>query len=351
MSFARPTLSDLIARSRADLDGRLPGADSRTPRSLLDVLARTHAGALSGAYGYLDAIALDVMPDTADTDHLDRWATIWGVTRKVAIAATGAVELAGVDGAIVPANSLLLRSDGAEYLIVAQTALVGGAATVNVTAVDAGAGGNAIAGTPLTFASPAAGITATATVGNAGLVGGGDQEEDQALLARLLARIQTPPQGGSSADYVAWALAQPEVTRAWVYPGWVGAGSVGIAVVMDHRETIFPTVDDCAAIAAAIDPLRPVTANVVVFAPTPQPADFTLSITPSTDATKAAVVAELTDLFAREAAPGGTVLISHIREAIAVAAGVTDYTLEVPAGNFICEPGFMPVLGNIVWLD
>ena len=349
MSFSRPTRSDVIARMRADVDGRLPGADSRMPRSLIDVLLRTYTGAIDGLYGYLDSIAAASIYDTATGTVLERWAGIWGVQRKGSLPAAGSVTLSGVDGSVVIDQAVLLRADGAEFLVSGPVALTGGAATTRVTASAAGAAGNTLAGTALGFASPSAGVAASAVVAAPGIVGGGDEESDAELLARFLARIRQAPNGGSQADYLAWALAQPDVTRAWVYPGWTGAGTVGLAFVMDGRPDIFPLTADVDAMAAAIAPLRPVTADVVVFAPTPQPVNFILGVTPAT--AKPAVIAELTDLFAREAAPVGTILISHIREAISVALGVTDYDLRAPVANVAGAPGAMPVLVTIGWID
>lgn len=349
MSFVRPDIYTLIARIRADQDGRLKGADSKLPKSLLDVLARVEAGAFDDAYAYAASIALDIMPDTADSDHLLRWAAIWGVPPKSAKTATGTVVASGLDGKIVPAGSIVQRADGVSYVLPVATPIVAGAAAIAGSAVEVGADGNAAAGTTLTFVSPTFGVDAEAVVGTGGFTGGRDDESPDSLLARLLARIQSPPNGGARSDYEAWALAQPEVTRAWVYPGWMGAGTVGVAVVMDAREIIFPTADDCAAIAAAIEPDRPVTASLTVFSPIPLVQNFNLRLIPSTAATKAAAAAELADLFLREAQPGGTIPISHIREAIAVAAGVSDYTLNIPAGPIVAPRGYMPSLGAITW--
>ena len=51
MTLVRPTLSALIERARSDIETRLPGADSRLRHSVLDVLARTMAGAAAGIGG------------------------------------------------------------------------------------------------------------------------------------------------------------------------------------------------------------------------------------------------------------------------------------------------------------
>jgi uncharacterized phage protein gp47/JayE len=62
------------------------------------------------------------------------------------------------------------------------------------------------------------------------------------------------------------------------------------------------------------------------------------------------VQAELTDLFVREGSPGGTILLSHIREAISQATGETDHILTVPAANVVLGAGAIPVLGTVTWV-
>ncbi|RHW17213.1 baseplate J/gp47 family protein [Sphingomonas gilva] len=348
MTFARPTLSDLIERARTDLEARLPGADARLRRSVLDVLARVNAGGLAGVYAYLDFLALQLMPDTAEAEYLDRWASIWGVARKAAASAAGAVTVTGLVGAIVPQGAELARVDGALYRTTERIVLAGVSAQVAVEAVEAGAAGVVEAGKTLTFRSPVAAVSAVVTAA-AGLVGGADQETDTELLARLLARIRKPPNGGSRSDYVAWALELPGVTRAWSYANWTGPGTVGLAFVFDGRENIFPLQADLDAMAAHIEPLRPVTATPVIFAPEPWPISFLITATPDNVEVRAAIEAELRDLFAREAEPGGTMLVSHEREAISLAAGEHDHVLRSPASNQEAPPGAMPTIDGIAW--
>lgn len=349
MPFNRPTLADLVGRVRDDIDTRMPGADSRLRRSVLDVLARIHAAATSGLYAFLDWIWRQVFPDTAEAAQLNRWAAIWGVTRKTATAASGAVQLTGDNGVLVPADTALLRSDGVEYRTALAATIDGGIAVVQVAAVDAGGTGNAEPGQHLTFASPVAGVGAIATVSADGLAGGSAEEGDDALRARLLDRIRRPPHGGNQSDYERWALEHAEVTRAWVYPQLLGPGTVSIYFVMDGRGDPIPGPADVASVQAYIDGLRPVTAAVSVFAPIPEPLDLTIQAVPPSDAVKAAIAAEIADLLYREAEPGGTILISHIREAISVAAGETDHVVDSPIGNVTAEPGKIHVPGVITW--
>lgn len=349
MTFVRPTLSELVTRIGADVDGRLPGADSRLRRSVLDVLVRAEAGTAHGLYGALDFLARQLMPDTAEREYLDRWSTVWDVTRKAAAGARGAATLGGIAGAIVPAGSELARVDGVRFRTVDRAVLgLDGTVDVVVEAVDGGAASVTDAGTQLTFVSPVAGVRAVAILAS-GAAGGADEETDAALLARLLARIRQPPTGGSTADWVGWALEVPGVTRAWAYGGWMGAGTVGLAFVFDGRPDILPTPGDLATMEAYIAPRRPVAALPVIFAPIARPMNPLISIAPDTAEVRAAVVAELADFFRREAQPGGTIYLSRLNEAISLATGEFDHALRSPAGNFVAQPGEIPMLGTVAW--
>lgn len=349
MPFNRPTLSDLIARNRGDIETRLPGADSALRHSVLDVLARMHGGAVSGVYGYLDFLARQIFPDTADGEFLARHASTWGIRRKAAVAATATATATGVNGTAIAAGIEALRIDGQAYRVTAPAVIAAGTAALALEAVDAGPAADLTVGTVLTLSSAVLGVNASITVTAAG-TRGALEEDDASLLARLLDRIRTPPRGGSSNDYRAWALAQPGVTRAWVYPGWMGAGTVGVAFVMDQREDIIPLAADIEAVQAALDALRPVTAEVVVFAPTPAPLDIVLRVAPNTPAVRAAVEAELADFLARDAQPGGTIYRSRLSETISLAGGEFSHALELPDGDITPAPGEIVSLGEVTFV-
>lgn len=350
MSFERPTLPALIDRAIADIESALPGADARLRRSNLNVLARMHAGASHGLYGYLAWLARQVLPDTAEAEYLERHASIWGVQRQTPAAATGTATATGASGVVIPAGTRYKRADDAEFVTTAEATIAGGAATLSLAASLAGQDGNTAAGSTLNIESPIAGLNAAATVDADGLSGGADSETDAALRARLLARIRKPPQGGAQSDYVAWALEVPGVTRAWCYPGELGAGTVTVRFVRDDDVSLIPDAGEVTAVQDHIDALRPVTAAVTVVAPVAVPLDYQIELTPDTAAVRAAVEAELRDLLRREAEPGAAILLSHIREAISIAAGETDHNLVAPAADVAHATGQMATFGAITWL-
>lgn len=349
MPFSRPTLAELIERASADIEISLPGADARLRRSNLSIIGRVHAAAVHGLYGYLEWAAQQMMVDTAEQAYLDRYAAIWGVQRVPAAFAQGPLTATGTNGVVVPAGTLWRRSDGAEYSSTADATIAGGTATVQVAAVVEGAAGNAAANTAMQLVQPIAGVNGQALVAAGGLVQGADAETDEALRARILMRIQQPPMGGSATDYVAWALQVPGVTRAWVYPLEDGPGTVKVRFVRDNDASLIPDAGEVAAVQAHIDQLRPVTAQVTVLAPVAVALNMTIQLTPSTVAVRDAVQAELADVVRREGSPGGTLLLSHLREAISVAAGETNHVLTVPSADVTHTTNQIPVLGTITW--
>lgn len=354
MAFNRPTLPQLIERIASDIESRMAGTDPRLRRAVLGVLARTLAGAAHGLHGHLDWLAKQVIPDTAEAEILDRWASWWGVSRKAAAAATGEVTFTGNEGATIPAGTSIQRSDGIEYTTDAEGTITGGTATVAVTAASAGQDTSAAAGVSLSLVSPVAGVQSAATVAAGGLTGGADEETDAALRERLRSRVQNPPHGGSEADYEAWALEVEGVTRVWAFPQWTGDGTVGLFFVRDDDADFIPDAAEVAAVQDYVDALRPVTAALTCYAPTAVAVDMTIQLSPNTASVQAAVQAELEDLLRREAgvedgAGSGTVLLSHIREAISRAEGETDHVLVSPAADVTLSAGEIATLGNLTF--
>ena len=350
MPFTRPPLAELIDRAVADIEAALPGTDARLRRSNLNVLARAHAASVHGLYGYLAWLSQQLLVDTAEAAMLERHAAIWGVLRVPAAYAAGAVTVTGTNGAVVPAGTLIRRSDGFDYASTADATVSAGTAVVSVGATVAGAAGNAGSGTQVSLVQPVPGVQSTGTVAVAGITQGADAESDGALRARVLMRIQQPPMGGSASDYVAWALQVPGVTRAWVVPLEGGPGTVTVRFVRDNDASFIPDGAEVTAVQAYIDERRPVTANVTVAAPTAVALNMTIGLTPNTVAVQQAVTAELQDLLRRVARPGGTIFLSQLREAVSVAAGEASHTMTVPSADVTHTAVQIATLGTITWV-
>jgi uncharacterized phage protein gp47/JayE len=348
--FERPTLTDLVTRISADIKSRLSLVSPALRRSVRSILARVFAGAVHMLHGHLEYLGRQLFADQSDDVYLVRQASLYGLSKSPATFATGAVVLTGSNGTSIPAGTVLRRADDVEYTTQYNVTISLGTAAVDITAVLADTASNADAGTVLTFESPISGADAEATVTGGGLVGGADQETTEALRTRLLQYLRNPPEGGAEEDYRTWALAVAGVTRVWVYPRADGAGTVTVRFMRDNDVgSGFPSGGEVTEVQTYIDERRPVTAAVTVLAPVAKTWNFTIAGTPDTADVRAAVEAEIADLFLREGEPGETIKLWKVEDAINDAAGLTDYTLTSPAADLTHAAGELPAVGTFTW--
>lgn len=345
MPFETPTLPVLVGRTQSDL------ASDALRRSDAQVLARALSGAAFGLYGYLDWIAEQVLPDTADEDTLVRVAALrLNQPRKAAQPAVGTASFTAAAGAVLDVDTVLQASDGRTYRVTVNLTAATGTNTASLEAVEAGALGNADAGLALTLVQPVEGVAGTFVVLAPGLLGGIAEESLESLRARVIRSYRVIPHGGSADDYETWALEVPGVTRAWCRGKYVGPGTVGLFVMRDGDANPVPTPAQLLEVKTHIDPLRPVTAELYVLAPTTVPVVYRIRLTPDTTAVRSAVQAQLVDLHNREAGLGETLLITHIAEAISGATGETDHQLVAPVANVTAETNQLLTFGGIQWL-
>ena len=350
MPLARPTLAELKAQVAAELATRL-GLGALLPRGFLLPIAYVQAGRAHLVHGFLENAAKNFFPDTAESEFLERWGQIIGVGRLPAAKATGRVLFTGTNGSTIPTGTELSRADGTRYLTTESGVIAGGDDDVAVEAVEAGVGGNLSEGAHLSLASPVAGVDELVVVEPGGLGGGADQETDSAYRPRVLANLAAPKQGGAAKDYLDWTLEVPGVTRAWVLPDYLGRGTVGVTFAADEDPSgpIPPgaLVDEVAAYLE--DSRRPVTAEVIVFAPLEEPLTLEIHLFPNSLATREAVTASLSDLLAREGGPGSTLYLSHLREAVSIAAGEIDH--EILLVNGAAPADVLVGAGSLTTLD
>lgn len=350
MTYPVPDLRTLIERAQADFNARLPGADARLPVSNLNVMSMVHSAGVFGLYGFLQWIAKQILVATCDDEYLDWHGSEINFPRNAASRATGSLIFTGTNGSPVAAGMILIRADGVRYTTTDSAVIASGTATVTAEAETVGGGGNFEAGS-LTIFSAAPGLNSAVTLAADGFTGGADIETNDAYRARLLARRRQPPAGGAKHDYEAWTLAVPGVTRAWVYPLELGLGTVVVRFVRDNDASLIPDAGEVAAVQSYINERRPVTAAVTVVAPVATPLNFSISgLNPNTAEVRAAVEAELADLLAREAEPGATIPLSHIRAAISGALNEYNHVLVSPSADVTHSAGQLATMGAVTWV-
>lgn len=353
MPWQSPTLNQLAEQVRADLRGRLPSARPELRRALLRVVADVDAGAVHGLYGYLAWLAKQLIIDTAEGEWLERWASVWSIYRLDEVSAAGPVALSGSEGAELLEGSELQAESGALYRVDETVTIdASGAATANVTAIEAGAEGNLDAGETLRLVSAVSGIDGEAIVAAEGIGGGAARELDDRLRERLLDRIQNQPHGGNLNDYIRWAReAHPDVTRVWPYPHTPDDGEITLRLVCDDLADIIPAPEVVDAVKTYIDVVRPVAARgLYVLAPDPTPLDIEIRLTPDTAAARERVEEALGDFLDQTAEPGGTLFREQLSGVIYIAAGDSRHEMPVPADNVVLGDNEIAVLGAITWL-
>jgi len=361
MPFERPTLQALVDRIAGDFETRINGSNSFLRRSVLKVMAVVYAGAVHLVYGFLGYQADQLFVAKADTEGLESIGNEYGITRKAATKATGSAQATGTNGTVIPADTELQSTDGEVYLVDTAVTIAGGVATVAFTAEIANAAGNDDAGISLSFVSPIIGIDSTVTVDSDGITGGTDEEEDDDYRLRILARKRQPPHGGAEFDYEIWAKEVSGVTRAWAFPQYMGAGTIGLAFTRDDDASIVPNLTQREAVYDyIIEHDDPSTGESIGIPVTAEPGFFvvelselavsmSIAISPNTSAVQVAVEQQLEDLFYREGGPGETIYLSEISEAISLATGEEKHTLVSPVADVAAAVNQVHILGTLTF--
>jgi uncharacterized phage protein gp47/JayE len=360
MPWSTPDLRTVRSLVRDSIQAYLPGADAMVPNSVLRVLSDNQGALCHLTLQYLDWLALQLIPDTAEQEWLDRHGDIWLVNadgstgRKSSTFSTGIVTLTGVAGTLVPANTQLTYSstlfgyETTEQIFLAES---NSETPVTVRALDPGSLGNLEAGTTLDVPSTVDGLDGTATV--VSLETGTDEETDDDLRIRVLERIRQPPMGGASYDYVAWAKAVGGVTRAWANVE-MGIGTITVRFMCDNLRASnngFPIDIDVQSVRDYINFKRPVTVkDFWVYSPIPQFIDVKIAnLTPDDEATRAAIQQNLLDMLLLRAAPGQTIFAAWKYYAIMQVANIISFDLQDASDDFMPSIGHMAVLRNVFY--
>lgn len=330
MAYTRPTLEEINQRLQADAQAHLNQYPNR--RDLIQTLIKVLSGASHEWYGALDAIARQLFWTTADTTYLERWASIFGLKRRLATKAAGEVKfIYSGEPVDVPKGTVMATSNDVSFVT---TSAVTAEGFAEVEAVEPGTKANIEPGAELSLTSPVAGVMrAEVTVmGN-----GTDDETDEELRGRLLYKTMNPPRGGTAADYITWSLEVAGVTRAWCYPHEPAVGEITVRIMTDGlTEDGIPDGDAIAAVQNHLDEVAPLGAIVQVLPPVKQLLNVTITdLMPSTLTLQNQIIAKLKEVIFNEAEPGSLLYRSHLSSAIATLPEVISHEITVPDTEII----------------
>jgi uncharacterized phage protein gp47/JayE len=347
MSYSVPNFRTLLTRVQTDLGF---GSGSVPARSIEYVLSFVIARVARGLYAYQTWAQRQVMPDTAEDLYFWRFAAKFGITQKPATPWEGTYTFTGTGTSAVPDNTELQRADGQLYNTVGAAAIgdtAPGEVTVTIVAQEASAASSCDDGQTLSLAGALTGVDTDGTVVST-LTSGSDVETKDEALPRLLYRLANPPRGGGPGDYVRWALEVPGVTRAWEFPLLEGPNSVSVAFARDDDADPVPGSGARATVLAYLQSKAPVTVDVRVITLVAAPLNLVFSaLSPNTSGQGDAIKASVTELLLREGAPGGTLALSRLDEAISESTGEISHTLSSPSAGITWTTAQLPVMGTI----
>lgn len=333
MTQVVPTRAAILQRIKTDYRVEV-GADPLR-RSVEYALCRALMGQSAGLYGLLQYYLKQLFPDTAEDQYLWRWVRIFlgDDGQKPATYWTGQIAMGGTPGTVVPKDTVLVRSDGQQYVTTAAGVV---STLIPASSVEPGLASNLDIGQQLSLGNPIVGVTTQAVVYSVTTTGE-DPEKIEAARARLMQRLSSPPRGGGPGDYVAWALQYQGCTRAWEYRNPLGPNTVSISYVRDGDglgAAVLPDATDRAAMLAHMQARVPITVDVFVNELTAVPVPIVIGgLSPDTPEIRAGILLALQDQFARDSEPGMPMARSRIDAAISAAPGEFQHTLQLPASN------------------
>lgn len=243
------------------LDKVPSNVDKREGSIIYDALAPC-AYFLAQQQFQLDNFVELVFTDTAVGEYLDTAVSDFGLTRKTATEAIRQVTTSAAVsiGTVWGINDLT-------YTITEMETINQYKAKCNTV----GAVGNQYTGT----LSPISNVTGvTAMLGDV-LTAGADVETDDALRARLYAKVRMPATSGNAYQYKQWALEVQGVGDAKVFPLDSGPGTVTVLIV-DSNKAISEGLPG--TVADYIETVRPIGAAVTVTSPTAKQIDVSASV-------------------------------------------------------------------------
>lgn len=230
--------------------------------------------------------------ETSWGDYLTMIAAEFGVDRKPAVRAIGAVTLTGTGD--VALGSRFSTAAGTIFETT-EAASIQQKGQVSVQAVNAGTAGNVAAGTIVNIPISIPGITAVAN--EEPTHDGYDEESDEELLKRYYIVVRRPATSGNCNHYYNWAMSVEGVGDCKVVPLWNGNGTVKV-IIIDSNHSVASS-DLIEKVQAHIEENHPIGATVTVESPSPLQIDITADVKGAFDAES--FKASLSDYFVSHA--------------------------------------------------
>ena len=290
-------------------------------------------------------------PQTAQGTYLDYHAETRGITRGAAEKAAGVIRFAAADKVTaacpIEKGTVCMTAEGVRFETTEDAAIAVGSqwADVPAQAVEAGAGGNVIAGTVTLLSAMPVGVVQCTNP--AAFSGGCDAESDEALRGRVLASYQRLPNGANAAYYEQAAMRYPGVAAAKAVGRARGIGTVNV-VIATHAGV--PDAALLAAVETDLQKKREIAVDVKVLAPTVETVAVTAALKAAPGYTfaevKAGAQSALETLFTGGLL-GKSVTTARLLTLLCGVEGVENVHLTAPAADVAVGSTELPMLGTV----
>ena len=313
---------------------------------------RVLAGEIYTALCALETVRGASFPQTATGEALDLHAGQRGLVRKPAVRAKGTLIFSRGTALSydveIPKGTVCASSGAAVEFETTETVVLAAGALEVEAAAQASSGGkafNAAMHAIDTLVTPPAGIESVRN--DTPFSGGLDEEDDEALRARLLASYSVLPNGANSETYRRAALQIPGVESVNVVPRANGIGTVAVYLYGDGAPV---TEAVTAAVQEALDALREINVDVTVAAAEPVIRRVTAYIVPkdgcSFEEAKALCENAVRNYFAGLTV-GAPFLRSAVTAAIMQTGAVKNCTLPTSVDDYSAAAGEIVVPDTI----
>ena len=290
-------------------------------------------------------------PQTAQGTYLDYHAETRGITRGAAEKAAGVIRFAAADKVTaacpIEKGTVCMTAEGVRFETTEDAAIAVGSQWVDVPAqaVEAGAGGNVIAGTVTLLSAMPVGVVQCTNP--AAFSGGCDAESDEALRGRVLASYQRLPNGANAAYYEQEAMRYPGVAAAKAVGRARGIGTVNV-VIATHAGV--PDAALLAAVETDLQKKREIAVGVKVLAPAVETVAVTAALKAAPGYTfaeaKAGAQSALEALFTGGLL-GKSVTTARLLTLLCGVEGVENVHLTAPAADVAVGSTELPMLGTV----
>ena len=290
-------------------------------------------------------------PQTAQGMYLDYHAETRGITRAAAEKAAGTLRFAAADKVTaacpIEKGTVCMTAEGVRFETTEDAAIAVGSqwADVPAQAVEAGAGGNVIAGTVTLLSAMPVGVVQCTNP--AAFSGGCDAESDEALRGRVLASYQRLPNGANAAYYEQEAMRYPGVAAAKAVGRARGIGTVNV-VIATHAGV--PDAALLAAVETDLQKKREIAVDVKVLAPAVETVAVTAALKAAPGYTfaeaKAGAQSALEALFTGGLL-GKSVTTARLLTLLCGVEGVENVHLTAPAADVAVGSTELPMLGTV----